>query len=359
MDANMNQAIDPAGLENLKETLRRLPCITADLPGAGGFIKAIPEHFSVEELLPYAPCGEGDHVFVSLRRKGWNTADVAAALAEAFNQKTMDVGWAGRKDKQAVTTQTFSLPISERTPLPEIEKVLETVPFEILDVRRHRNKLKTGHVAGNRFGIVISQVSHQEMPKAQAIADALRARGLPNFYGEQRFGFSMGNLDRAMALLHRHKPVRGNQETFLVSALQGALFNVWLVERMARGQYHTILQGDVVRKTDTGGVFVVDDAIEAAERFERRAIVYTGPIFGHKMMPAAEPAAAFETAVAGAFGLDRDLLKKLRAPGSRRQALLYIEDLTLEPDPEGLRLTFSLPSGAYATEVTREFTRTA
>jgi tRNA pseudouridine13 synthase len=359
MDAMMNQAIDPAGLENLKETMRRLPCITAELPGVGGVIKTVPEHFSVEEILPYAPCGEGDHVFVSLRRKGWNTADVAAALAGAFNLETVDLGWAGRKDRHAVTTQTFSLPISERTPLPEVEKVLEAVPFEILGVRRHRNKLKTGHVAGNHFSIVISQVSHQDMPKARAIADALRARGLPNFFGEQRFGFSMGNLDRAMALLHRRKPVRGNQETFLVSALQGALFNVWLAERMARGQYHTILQGDVVRKTDTGGMFVVDDAAEAAERFARRAIVYTGPIFGHKMMMAAEPAATFETSVASAFGLDHDMLKRLRAPGSRRQALLFIEDFKLESDPAGFRLTFTLPSGAYATEVTREFTRTA
>ncbi len=355
----MNQTLDTDRLENLKQTMRRLPCITADLPGVGGFIKTVPEHFSVEEILPYAPCGEGEHVFVTLRRKEWNTADVAKALAEGFKLKAMDVGWAGRKDKQAVTTQTFSLPIPERTPLADMERTIAALPFEILGVQRHRNKLKTGHVAGNRFSIVISQVSRQDMQKAQAIADALRARGLPNFYGEQRFGFSMGNLDRAMALLHRRKPVRGNQETFLVSALQSALFNVWLVERMARGQYHTIVQGDVVRKTDTGGVFVVNDAVEAAERFHRRAIVYTGPIFGHKMMTAAEPAAAFETGLASAFALDHERLKKLRAPGSRRQALLYIDDLSLEPDPEGLRLTFTLPSGAYATEVTREFTRVA
>jgi tRNA pseudouridine13 synthase len=354
----MNGATNPlTTLERLKQKAQHLPLITADMPGVGGVIKATPEHFEVEEILPYAPCGEGEHVFVTLRRRAWNTADVAGALAERFGLKSMDVGWGGRKDKQAVATQTFSLPVPQTRPLPEIEAGLGALPFEIIGVQRHRNKLKIGHVAGNRFRIVISNVALPDMEKAAAIAAALRERGVPNFYGEQRFGIRMANLDRAIALLQRPKPARGKKDAFLVSVLQSALFNVWLAERMQRAQFHTIIKGDVAKKTDTGGLFVVDDVTEAGARLASNAIVYTGPIFGYKMMPAADPAALFETQVMSAFGLDRDLFKRLRAPGSRRRALLRIDDLRIAPVAEGVRLAFTLPAGAYATVVTREFTR--
>lgn len=346
-----------SAVARFKECISRLPHITTDQPGVGGEIKAVPEHFEVEEMLPYAASGEGEHLYVTLRRKGWNTTDVAAALAEPFGLKARDIGWGGRKDKQAITTQTFSLPMPLGNDLAVAEAQLAQLPFDILAVQRHGNKIRTGHVAANRFRIVLSGVGPEALAPADAIADRLRQRGLPNFYGEQRFGIGMGNLDRAMALIRRQRPARGAQETFWVSVLQSALFNVWLSERMARGDYATILQGDVAQKTDTGGLFTVDDPAEAADRFARRAIVYTGPIYGHKMMPAAEPAAAFEARVLTDYGLTRELFKRLRAPGSRRRAILHLDDLHIAPDPDGLRLTFTLPPGAYATIVLREFTR--
>jgi tRNA pseudouridine13 synthase len=331
--------------------------ITADLSGVGGTIKAEPEHFQVEEILPYAPCGEGEHVFITLRRKLWNTDDLAAELSRCFSVPRLDVGWGGRKDRQAVTTQTFSVRMPLATPLSEIRARLAELPFEIVDVIRHRNKIKTGHVAANRFRILLSGVAPQRLETAEAIAEALRRRGFPNFFGQQRFGIEMGNIGRAVELFGRQRPARGKKDEFMVSVLQSALFNLWLSQRMSRGDYRTILSGDVAQKTDTGGLFVVTDPAEASERFNRGAIVYTGPIFGAKMMSADGVAAEYEKNTLVSLGLDTQGFVRLKSPGTRRRALLYLQELTIEPATEGLLFSFTLPSGAYATMVMREFMR--
>ncbi len=343
---------------DFKPVLSHAPFITATLPGVGGVIKAVPEHFQVEEVLPYSPCGEGEHVFVTVRRAGWNTADAATALGDLFSVRGPDVGWGGRKDKNAVTTQTFSLRLPVGVPLKEVETRIDALPFEIIRLDRHRNKLKIGHVAANRFRIVLSRVEPNTVKRAETIAAALKRSGVPNYYGEQRFGAAYGNLDRAVALLKRGK-AHGKKDAFMVSVLQSALYNCWLIERIQRGQFNTLLQGDVARKTDTGGLFIAEDLAEATLRFEARRISYTGPIYGHKMMAAAGPAADYENRVLQRFGLDRAIFKPLRAPGSRRPAILNMDDLAIAPAAEGLLFTFTLPSGAYATTVLREFTKSA
>jgi tRNA pseudouridine13 synthase len=343
-------------VSDLKQAIIQPPFITERLPGIGGVLKAIPEHFQVEEELPYAPCGEGEHVFVKLRRAGWNTTDVATALGRVFDLKGSDIGWGGRKDKNAVTTQTISLRLPLELSLTQIEDRIKPLLFEIIDIQRHRNKLKTGHVAANRFRIVLSGVVSCALERAEAIAVALKDSGVPNYYGEQRFGHHYLNLDRAVTLVKRKK-AHGKKDTFMVSVLQSALYNCWLIERIRRGEFGRLLQGDVARKTDTGGLFIVDDLDEAARRFAAREITYTGPIFGHKMMSAIGPAGDCENRLLQRFGLDLEVFKPLRAPGSRRPAILYLHDLTVKPVIEGLEFAFTLPSGAYATTVLREFTR--
>ncbi|MGD8846431.1 MAG: tRNA pseudouridine(13) synthase TruD [Desulfobacteraceae bacterium] len=346
----------PEFAQHLKETMTRLPYIAGDLPGIGGTIKALPEHFQVEEILPYAPSGEGEHLFISLRRQGWNTADVGRALAAPFRLKGTDIGWGGRKDKTAVTTQTFSLRLPLEMPLKEVESALKELPFDILDMKRHGNKLKTGHVAANRFRIILSQVLPHAMSGAETIVRELRKTGLPNFYGEQRFGIALRNIDRSMGVLRRGKS-RGKKEGFLVSALQSALFNLWLKERIERETFDTLILGDLVKKTDTGGMFVVEDLPEALQRFRERKIVYTGPIYGHKMRSAGHQAEKYEKELLNHLDLTPGVFKPLRAPGSRRIGTLYPDDLAIVKVPQGLEFTFTLPAGAYATTVLREFTR--
>jgi tRNA pseudouridine13 synthase len=343
--------------QRLKQTQQTLPLISSDLPPVGGTIKAEPEHFQVEEILPYPACGEGEHVFITLRRKQWNTGDVGAELARCFGVASIDVGWGGRKDRQAVTTQTFSVRLPLAVPEIEVRKRLAALPFEVLGVARHRNKIKTGHVAANRFRILLSDVPPEGFQAAEAIAGTLRRLGLPNFFGAQRFGIDMGNIDRAVQFLRKQRAARGKKEEFTVSVLQSALFNQWLSERMSRGEYRTLLAGDVAQKTDTGGLFVVTDVDEASERFHRGAVVYTGPMFGAKMMPAADAAGDYETRTLAASGLSAADFGRLKSPGTRRRAILSIDDLDIQADPGGLLFSFTLPSGAYATMVMREFTR--
>jgi tRNA pseudouridine13 synthase len=351
----MNDRID---ISYLKQTLAQLPWVTDGFPGIGGNIKSIPEHFQVEEILPYAPCGEGEHVYVTLKRKGWNTADVARKLAEALHLNMQDIGWGGRKDKTAVTTQTFSLLLPLAFSTDVIVSKLKDLPFDILGINRHGNKIKTGHVAGNRFDVLITETHADGFARAMSIASCLKDRGLPNYYGEQRFGHRMGNIDQAAAILAAGRKARGRKNAFLISALQSALFNFWLRERMERGAYATILPGDVAKKTDTGGIFLVEDVEEAAQRFADHQIVYTGPIYGHKMKRAGDAAGAAEDRVLEQFGLSLPAFKLLRAGGSRRAAIVYPDDLVIEPAREGLRLRFTLPAGTYATTLLGEFTRT-
>jgi tRNA pseudouridine13 synthase len=213
-------------------------------------------------------------------------------------------------------------------------------------------------VAGNRFRILVTGAHADAVERSAPIAEQLERHGIPNYFGPQRFGHNMTNLDRAAALLASAKSIRGRKNNFLVSALQGALFNQWLTNRIQRGDYGRLMDGDVAKKTDTGGLFVVDDPVEANERFDRGAVVYTGPIYGHKMMSAGGSAGQYETGLLDRFELSADTFKKLRAQGTRRVALLRNIDLAVTAEPEGIWFTFNLPSGAYATTVLREFMQT-
>ncbi|MDL2274596.1 tRNA pseudouridine(13) synthase TruD [Desulfosarcina sp. OttesenSCG-928-G10] len=330
-----------------------LPLISAEFPGIGGIIKKVPDHFKVEERLPYGACGEGEHVYITFRRSGWNTVDAARAMQKALNVSPSDVGWGGRKDKTAVVTQTFSFRLGVHAALAEVRARLSGLPFEILEINRHLNKIKTGHVAANRFTILVCQPVSDAFSKAQTIARHLSRTGIPNFYGPQRFGHQFQNVEKGFSLMRPDRKIR--KDDFLVSVVQSALFNIWLKNRMETGNYHRLLAGDIVRKTDTGGMFDVLDPVVEGERFERREIIYTGPMYGFKMKPAQADAGARETELLNRFGFTLDDFRRFRAPGSRREAILFLSDLEIRPVEENLEFSFTLPSGAYATTVLREF----
>lgn len=340
----------------IMSALARMPYAAGGLPGIGGIIKATPEHFVVEEMLPYAACGEGEHVYVTFRRKGWNTADAARSMQKCLGLSQSDVGWGGRKDKTAVVVQTLSFRCGVNARLTDIQKALADLPFDILALNRHRNKIKTGHVAANHFTVIVSQPDDGALAKALAIAERLQQTGIPNFYGPQRFGHQMQNIPRGLALFAKGKSNR--KDAFMVSVVQSALFNRWLQTRMERDDFNRLLDGDIVKKTDTGGMFIVDDLTAESARFAAGAIVYTGPIFGFKMKPAARAAGEQESALLDEFALLLEDFRPLRAPGSRREAMLRLTDLTISETTMGIQFSFTLPAGAYATTVLREFTQT-
>ncbi len=343
-------------IDRIVEKLRTLPVVTPELPGIGGELKLEPSDFQVEELPLYEPCGEGEHVYIRTRRVGMNTPDVAREIAHRLGESSRDVGWAGMKDKQAVAIQTLSIRQALDRSLDAVAADLDGVPFEILGLDRHKNKLKAGHCRGNRFTILLSDVDSDALGPAQAIAACLLTIGFPNYYGEQRFGRDYGNIEAAFRLFENPRPRRNRKNTFLVSALQSMLFNVWLAERIDRGQFRKVLAGDVMQKTDSGGIFTAEDVAEVQSRFDTGDVIYTGPMFGSKTRQAEEDERAIEDEILNRFGLGPAVFKRFRAPGSRRPALVMPDNLSVQAAEAGLQFCFDLPSGSYATVLMREFT---
>ncbi len=332
-----------------------LPYVTADLPGVGGEIKVEPAHFVVEEIPLYEASGQGQHVYVRLTREGQTTRALQNELAQLFNLRDVDVGCAGRKDKHARTTQTFSLNLPNVDKAQVARRIRDHLPVELDWVQRHRNKLKAGHLLGNRFRIVVLGPEQDALPQAQSIVETLRERGLPNAYGPQRFGREGDNAERGRQILFTGTgPRKRWLRRLLLRAYQSALFNTWLVRRIERGWFERLLAGDVAKKLDTGGLFEVEDAQAEQPRFDRDEITYTGPIYGSRMWWATGEPGELEHEILEQAGVTEDLLDRAHLNGSRRRARLLLDDLTVESHPDGLLFTFSLPKGSYATTLLRE-----
>jgi tRNA pseudouridine13 synthase len=336
--------------------LRELPYFTPGLRGTGGEIKAEPRLFIVEEIPLYEPSGEGPHVYVSLTREGWTTRALVRELQRIFDLRDVDVGFAGQKDKHARTTQTFSLNLPNVDDESVARRINKNLPVAVEWVRRHRNKIRAGHLLGNRFYIVVVNPQDGALERARAIAEALREHGLPNFYGSQRFGTYEDNAERGeKILLTGAGPRKRWLRRLLLRAYQSALFNTWLVARIDRGWFQRLLAGDVAKKLDTGGLFEVEDLEAERARFESGDITYTGPIYGSRMWWAEGEPGQLEREVLERGKVTEHMLDRERLNGSRRRARLLLDDLGVEEHPDGLLFTFSLPKGSYATTVLREF----
>ncbi len=336
--------------------MNTLPTITPDLPGIGGALKAEPSHFVVEEIPVYEACGEGSHLFVSLTREGWTTRRVAEALARLYDLPVQDIGYAGLKDRHARCTQTFSLP---GLAPEESQRIAPALPFQVNWARRHTNKLKIGHLLGNRFRITIVDLAvppEEALARAATIAAAIARQGVPNFFGPQRFGFEGANIAKGRLAWLGQGP-RGDKwlNRLLISAYQSHLFNGYLARRMDLGLFDRLLAGDVCKKADTGGMFDVQDAAAEQPRYERGEITFTGPIYGKKMWAAKGEAAELEAQVLVDAALTEDDLRKSHVDGTRRPARLWLPAIDLALQDQDLQVEFALPKGAYATVVLREF----
>lgn len=333
-----------------------LPYLTDRLSGIGGEIKVQPAHFVVEERPLYEASGEGQHIYVRLTRAGWTTRAVVRELRRMFDLPEVDVGCAGRKDKHARTTQTFSLNLPAADESSVAGQIEESLPVTVEWVCRHRNKLRAGHLLGNRFRIVVLDPEPAALARAEPIAATLKTEGLPNFYGPQRFGTYGDNAERGREILLTGRgPTKRWLRRLLLRAYQSALFNTWLAARIERGWFQRLLVGDVAKKLDTGGLFEVEDAQVEQTRFERDEITYTGPIYGSRMWWAGGRPGRLERQVLEQAAVTEDVLHRAHLSGSRRRARLLLDDLEIAAHPDGLLFTFSLPKGSYATTVLREF----
>ena len=335
-----------------------LPYLTSDLAGTLGVLRVTDDDFAVDEVLPYAAEGAGDHVFVHIEKRGMTTPAAVQMLARALGVRDRDIGVAGMKDRRAVTRQWLSLP----PPItPEQARAVEIADLRVLDAIRHPHKLRTGHVRANQFVLRVRDVVPGAAARAQAILDALaRAPGAPNWYGEQRFGRDGDNAARGKAMVTgAHRPGRDRRmDRLMVSALQSQLFNDWLTARLADGLYRVALAGDVLHKRG-GGMFTCEDAATDTARLVAGELVVTGPMFGDRMRQCAaeSQAAARELEVLTHHELTLDSFASVRAiaEGTRRDATIEVgAPRVTELDATTIEVAFSLPGGAYATTVMRE-----
>lgn len=326
----------------------RWPRLTERLPGTGGELKRTPEDFVVEELPAFPPTGAGGHLWLWVEKRGTDTAQVVQALARAAGVAPAEVGYAGLKDRQAVTRQAFTVPLPAAA-LGELG--LQGV--RILARERTERRLRTGQLLGNAFRVRVRSAANPEA--APEVLAALEARGMPNYFGEQRFGRSGDNAARGRALLLgerlRERVDRLERRLFL-SAYQSLLFNRALAERLSDGLYARALAGDVLRRADSGGLFLCQDPEVDQPRVDRLEVSPTGPVFGWKVRPVPTGAVAErEAGLLAAEGLTVAMLRdgKGETQGARRAYAVRVGDVELRREGEDLLLAFTLPRGSYAT----------
>ncbi|MDP3981032.1 MAG: tRNA pseudouridine(13) synthase TruD [Chlamydiota bacterium] len=332
-----------------------LPYISTDISGIGGAIKCAPELFCVEEIPLYEASGQGPHIYISITRSGMTTREVVHLLAKILEIKERDIGYAGIKDKHALVIQTFSIPWPDGQDDAFMEKLHVNSALQINWVKRHQNKIKTGHLLGNRFRIVVQELCHDALKISRDIAKVLEESGIANFYGVQRFGHDEKNIQDARLIFEGSGPRDPWQRRFILSAYQSALFNTWLTMRIRNGLFEHLLPGDIAKKTDTGGLFDVEDIEQEKPRFLARQITYTGPIYGKRMRWAKDDALKLEEHVLMDTGADIETLGKHHLNGSRRVARYFLKDININSHALGLEFNFELPKGSYATIILREF----
>lgn len=338
-----------------------LPYISANLPGIGGQLRSTPDHFVVEEVPIYDPIGEGQHLYINLTKQEATTRDVQKKLAAIFKLPTGDVGFAGMKDKYARTTQTFSINIAhvDSVLVEEAAAHIEAaLPVTVHWAKLHRNKLKVGHLLGNRFSIRVVEPSlpiDEAVERAHTIVEMIRQRGLPNYYGPQRLGRQGSNVLRGFELISGQLKMKDRWlRDLLRASVQSYLCNRYLAERVERNIYDQVILGDVAKKYDTGGLFEVEDVVAEQPRYERKEISFTAPIYGPKMWITTGDAGALEESVLAESGLTLEDMHKAHLTGTRRLGRLIIDDLQVEAHENGIDVRFFLPKGAFATTVLRE-----
>lgn len=324
-------------------------------------IREVPADFQVEEVLPFGPDGAGQHVWLTVRKTGLNTQEVARRLARLAGVRERDVGYAGMKDRHAVTTQTFTLDLAGR-PEPDWS-VLEDGQLQLLQVARHSRKLRRGALAGNHFALRLRALQGDPAVLAGRL-DLIRTHGFPNYFGEQRFGLAGGNLDRAAALLaSRFRPRDRHLAGIYLSAARAALFNMVLATRVEAGTWNQVLPGELVMLAGSRSLFPArpEELMDLQARAAALDLHPTGPLCGRGgLQPQGEAADAERAALVRWRGPEPfatsglDWAAALAAQGleaDRRPLRALAGELTWTAAEDGGWLRFTLPAGSYATSL--------
>ena len=395
------------------------PYLTADIPGTSGVIKESPDDFIVSEIPAYEPCGAGEHLYLTVEKRGITTLEAIRRISRALKVPERDVGYAGMKDAVGVTRQILSL---QRVAAADA-LALKLDGVRVVSAARHSNKLKLGHLKGNHFAIIVRGAAEEAARTASAVLGILQQRGVPNYFGYQRYGalgnshliggamlrrdwqgavdhllgdphalldpawrsavvsYHAGDVSAALRQMPRHcrserdvlqrlaaKPaawekafsaIHHRLRKLYLSAYQSCLFDTVLEQRLHYLDQVTL--GDLAWKHLNGACFLVEDLATEAQRAASFEISPSGPMFGSTMtQPAADVLALEQQILAdeGLSGEDFNLEGGLSLKGERRPLRVPLGDATCQAEGDTLQLEFSLPKGSYATSVVREITKT-
>lgn len=321
-------------------------------PAGKALFKEQPEDFIVEEMLPFEPDGEGEHVLLYVEKQGENTDWVAGRLARFARVKRMSVSYAGRKDRHGIARQWFSvwMPGMEA---PKWDEFRDD-NIRILEVSRHRRKLKTGALKGNRFIITLRELS-VERQELDALLDSVATKGVPNYFGEQRFGRRGENLERAVKMFAGEFRAHKNKRSMYLSAARSWLFNRIISERVSLNNWLHYIPGDVPGFQDSGSLILRDHNDELKARIASGDVVLTAPLWGEgELLSEAECRALEQTTLEPYSGL-KSGLEDARMKQERRGIRLIPGQMNWEWLGDAtLRLSFDLPKGCFATSVLRE-----
>ena len=326
-------------------------------PRVDAVYKATPADFLVEEIPAYAPSDDGTHTYMWVQKEGIGTLDAVRELARALSRREKEFGYAGLKDARAIARQWISI---EHVDDGELSR-LQLPSIEILDVRRHQNKLKLGHLAGNRFRILLRDASAAAAADVLTNLQFLAASGAPNYFGEQRFGKRGANLDKGLRILWAGNPKRASHTmprrlfNLVISAVQSEVFNRVLCARMPT--LDRLQTGDVAWIHDNGACFLVTDAATEQPRHDAFEISPTGPLPGPKMLQPGGEVAELESTALQELDLTPEVFGRMphkTHEGARRPLRVPVLSPEVEVVDVGLQVSFQLPPGCYATTVLRE-----
>ncbi|MBU2869259.1 tRNA pseudouridine(13) synthase TruD [Colwellia sp. E2M01] len=325
-------------------------------PESSGLLRNEISDFKVYEKLPFLPCGEGEHLFIHIRKTGANTVFVARELAKYFEVKEQLVSYAGLKDRFAITEQWFGVHVPGKQEYNLDDLNIDGV--EVLSYQRHNKKLRTGGLLGNNFEITLREVT--AIKAFTQRWDNIVKHGVPNYFGEQRFGINGGNIDRALGLFSGQKVKDKKKRGMYLSAARSHIFNRVISERIKQQCFDQVAVGDVLMLAGTQSVFhldAVDNTIK--QRLIDKDVDITAPMWGAGELMTTDEPLLLEQKIAAenpefCQGLPRFGLKQ-----ERRRIRLTVSETDIEllnsPETENaIKISFFLPAGCYATTILRE-----
>ena len=329
-----------------------VPSAWGALPGSA-LIRCRPEDFQVSEQLGFELSGEGEHRFLHLQKRQLNTMELVQRLSVLSSVPSRDIGYSGLKDRNAVTRQWFSVGMAGRVE-PDWQALEAVGDVQVLAVARHSRKLKRGVHRANRFTLVLRDLTGEPAVLEQRLR-TLREKGAPNYFGEQRFGRDGSTLEQARRWMRSGRRVSRDKRSLYFSALRACVFNRMLAQRVERGDWNTVLPGDVCLLHGTRSRFMCDEVSDDIDQRSASGDVHPGlPLWGRGSVDS-----RFCEQQAQSLDECRDICEFLEASGLElvwRPARLVPDDFCWQFCDDGtLRLEFSLGAGSYATALLAEF----